>query len=181
MSNCLQLDCNPNIPVPTPTPLPPCEDGERCYELVDAGCVVYTGDALPIVNVDTNDRLDEIINNWAETVEGGTQAISTEETVTATPDGNGTSVAPLKVDVRVSTLPLNLLRVVDYVDDEDEHRVGLEVTLTAETISWILTQITENEDLNEQFCALVRPCLDNACGLPTDLTAEPFEMEEPND
>lgn len=169
MSNCYQLDCNPDIPVPTPTPLPPCPDGEACKEVVDAGCVVYTDEPLPTVNVETNDRLDDIIRKWAQAVLTGTQAVSTGATTTATFQGNGTGVQPLKVNVQLSSRPENLLKVVDEVDETSVHRVGLEVLLTDEIIASIITRIIASETLNLQFCELVRPCLDNACRLATDL------------
>lgn len=175
MSNCLQPDCNPDIPVPTPTPLPPCEDGEACDEVVDAGCVVYTNEPLTFVNVDTNDRLNDIIRKWAETVEGGTQAVSTEDTITAAIGGNGTSVAPLQVDVQVSANSDNLLQVVDYTQDS-VHYTGLEVLLTNEIISRILTMIAGDVDLNVQFCNIVKPCLSDACNLATDLIVTPEEI-----
>lgn len=172
MSNCLQLDCNPDIPVPTPTPLPPCEDGEACKEVADAACVVYTNEPLPFVNVDTNDRLNDIIRKWAQTTEGGTQAISTANTLSATLTGNGTSIDPLNVDVQVSTNPDNILGIVDYTQDT-VHYTGLEVILTNEIIAAILTKIAGNPELNQQFCDLVTPCLDNACNLATDLEVTP--------
>lgn len=168
MSTCYPLDCSENIPVPTPTPLPPCEEGEACGEVVDAGCVVYTNEALPFVNVETNDRLNDIIRKWAETTESETQAIATLDTETTELAGNGTSVSPLEVHVVVSEHAENLLEVVDYTE-ASVHYTGLEVRLTSELISQIITQIIENEDLNAQFCELVRPCLDNSCNLATDL------------
>lgn len=168
MSNCLPLDCSEDVPVPTPTPLPPCEEGEGCDEVVDAECVVYTNEALPFVNVDTNDRLNDIIRKWAETTEGGTQAIATLDTDTMDVEGNGTSVAPLEVSVKVSEHADNLLEVVDYIV-ESVHYVGLEVLLTDAVIGRLLARIAANEDLNEQFCTLVRPCLNTSCNLATGL------------
>lgn len=169
MSNCYQPDCNPDIPVPTPTPLPPCPEGEPCKEVVDAGCVVYTDEPLPAVNVQTNDRLDDIIRKWAQGVLAGTQAVSTGPTPTATIQGNGTGLQSLQVNVRVSSRPQNLLKVVDEIDESNVQRIGLEVLLTDELVGSILTRIAGNEALNLQFCELVRPCLDNACRIATDL------------
>jgi hypothetical protein len=172
MSNCLHLDCD-DVPVPTPVPLPPCEDGEACKEVTDAGCVVYSDEALPSVNVLTNDRLNDIIRKWAQTVLAGTQAVSKDSTLTANVLGNGTGPTPLKVDVRVSSRPENLLKVVDEVDDTDVQRTGLEVLLTDALVGAILTRIAGSDDLTAQFCDLVRPCLDNACGLATGLEVAP--------
>jgi hypothetical protein len=169
MSNCVPFNCDQDIPVPTPTPLPPCPDGEPCKEVVDAGCVVYTDEPLPAVNVQTNDRLDDIIRKWAQSVLAGTQAVSTDTTPTTTIEGNGTIIQPLKVDVKISSRPQNLLKVVDEIDETNVHRMGLEVLLTNELIASILTMIAGNDTLNQQFCDLVRPCLDNACRLATDL------------
>jgi hypothetical protein len=173
MGNCLHLDCNPDIPVPTPVPLPPCEDGEACKEVTDAGCVVYTNEALPSVNVLTNDRLNDIIRKWAHTVLAGTQAVSKDSTLTTNILGNGTGPMPLKVDVRVSSSPENLLKVVNEVDDTDVLRTGLEVLLTDEVIGLIISRIVASDELTLQFCELVRPCLDNSCGLATGLEATP--------
>jgi hypothetical protein len=172
MSNCLQIDCNPDVPIPTPTPLPPCEEGEACKEVVDAACVVYTNEPLPFVNVDTNDRLNDIIRKWAQGVEGGTQAVSTENTLSATIEGNGSSLNPLNVDVQVSTNPDNILKVVDYTAGST-HYTGLEVILTDEIIAKLFTQIVGNLELNLQFCELVKPCLANACNLATNLNVTP--------
>lgn len=169
MSNCYQPDCNPDIPVPTPTPLPPCEEGEACKEVVDAGCVVYTGEELPAVNVETNDRLDDIIRKWAETTESGTQAIATQQTLTVSFQGSGTSVNPLRGNVRVSGHPQNLLQIVDYVDETSVHRTGLQVQLTKGTIAWILTQIAGDEELKTLFCEIVELCSASSCRIPTNL------------
>lgn len=173
MSSCYQPDCSPNIPVPTPTPLPPCPEGEPCKEVVDAACVVYTGAPLLPVSVDTNDRLDEIIQKWSHTIQSGIQAVARENTLTANMLGNGTGLFPLKVDVRISSRSKNLLKVVNELDEDNVQRTGLEVLLTNELVATILTMIATNEALNMQFCAMVRPCLDNACGLSTGLSAEP--------
>jgi hypothetical protein len=170
MSECLPVDCTPDIPVPMPTPLPPCAEGEACEAVVDAGCVVYTNEPLLPVNVETNDRLNDIIRKWSQAVSAGTQAVSTGNSTTTTLQGNGTGVQPLKVNVQVSSRPENLLKVVDEVDESSVHRVGLEVLLTNELIASLLTKIAGDEALNLQFCELVRPCLDNACRLATDLT-----------
>jgi len=180
MSNCIVPDCDPDIPVPTPVPLPPCEDGEACDEVVDAGCVVYTNEALPFVNVATNDRLNDIIRKWAQTTEGGTQAVSTEGTGTASFEGNGTSVAPLGVHVNVSAHADNMLAVVDYTESS-VHYTGLEVLLTDAIVDRIITRIINNPDLNFQFCELVRPCLESACNLATGLVVEPFEEQSPSE
>lgn len=170
MSNCYQPDCNPDIPVPTPVPLPPCEDGEPCKEVMDAGCVVYTGEALPAVNVETNDRLDDIIRNWAEATEDGTQAISTQQTLSVSFQGTGTGVNPLKANVRVSTHPSNLLQVVDYVDEFSVQRTGLQVKLNESTIAWILTQISGSEELRTLFCEMMELCSASSCKIATNLT-----------
>ncbi len=170
MSNCYQPDCNPDIPVPTPTPLPPCEDGEPCKEVVDAGCVVYTGEELPPVNVETNDRLDDIIRKWSIATEAGTQAISTQQTLSMTPQGTGTGVNPLRMNVRVSTHPENLLQVVDYTDEFNVPRTGLQVQLTTGTIGWILTQIAGSDELKTLFCELIELCSATSCKIATDLT-----------
>jgi hypothetical protein len=129
---------------------------------------VYTNEALPFVNVETNDRLNDIIRKWAQTTEAGTQAIGTLGTLSTIPMGNGTGPSPLKIDVRVSTNPNNILGIVDYTAGST-HYTGLEVILTNEIIAKVLTQIMNDEGLNMQFCELVRPCLDNACNLATDL------------
>lgn len=178
MSNCYQPDCNPDIPVPTPTPLPPCPDGEACGEVVDAACVVYTGEPLFPVSVDTNDRLDEIIQKWSHTIQSGIQAVARDNTVTANMLGNGTGLLPLKVDVRISTRPQNLLKVVNELDESNVQRTGLEVLLNNALVATILNMIANDEALNMQFCALVRPCLENSCGLATNLSAAPIVEEE---
>jgi hypothetical protein len=172
-TNCVSLNCNEDIPVPTPTPLPPCPDGEPCKEVVDAACVVYTGDPLLPVSVDTNDRLDEIIQKWSDTIGSGIQAVARDNTLTAIMQGNGTGLLPLKVDVRISTRPQNLLKVVNELDEASVQRTGLEVLLSNALVASILTMIANDEALNAQFCAMVRPCLDNACGLATGLNVSP--------
>ena len=177
MSNCYQPDCNSDIAVPTPTPLPPCEDGELCKEVVDAGCVVYTGEELPPVGVETNDRLDDIIRKWSETTESGTQAISTQQTLTTTPMGSGLSTYPLKLDVRVSSYPNNLLKVVDYVDEFSVHRTGLQVVLNASAIGSILTQISQNEELRTMFCEIIELCSASSCRIATGLTVSTDDDE----
>lgn len=169
MSNCLQPDCNPDIPVPTPTPLPPCEDGEACKEVMDAGCVVYTNEPLPVVNVDTNDRLNDIIRKWALGVQSGTQAVSTGPTPTTLFAGNGTGLQPLLVNVRISGNAANLLKVVNYTDGNNVQQIGLEVLITDAVIAQLLTQIGNSLELSAQLCELVRPCLDNACSIATEL------------
>lgn len=161
MSNCLPIHCGQNIPVPTPTPLPPCPEGEPCKEVVDAHCVVYTNEPLPAVNVETNDRLNDIIRKWAQAVLEGTQAIAIQPSSTTTTQGNGTYLQPLQVNVRVSSRPQNLLKVVDEVDENNVQRIGLEVLLSDEIIASILTRIIGSDILNLQFCELVKPCLDN--------------------
>jgi len=161
MSNCVPVNCNQDVPVPTPTPLPPCPEGEPCKDVVDAHCVVYTNEPLPPVNVETNDRLNDIIRKWAQGVQAGTQAVSTGTTSTTSIQGNGTVLQPLQVDVRVSSRPQNLLRVVNEVDENNVQRIGLEVLLSDEIIASILTQIIGSDALTLQFCNLVKPCLDN--------------------
>jgi hypothetical protein len=170
MSNCYQPDCNSDIPVPTPTPLPPCEDGEACKEVVDANCVVYTGEELLPVGVETNDRLDDIIRKWSEATEAGTQAISTQQTLTTAPTGSGLGTNPLRLDVRVSAYPNNLLKVVDYTDEFSVHRTGLQVVLDAAAIGSILTQISQSEELRTLFCEVVELCSANSCKIATNLT-----------
>jgi hypothetical protein len=152
-----------------PTPLPPCEDGESCKEVVDANCVVFTGDPLDPINVETNDRLTSILQKWAETVASNTQAISTQSTLTATFQGNGTGVNPLKANVLVSSYPLNLLKVVDYVDENSVHRTGLQVVLSTSDVSQLLTKIAENESLRIQFCSIIASCTADVCSIATDL------------
>jgi hypothetical protein len=173
MNNCYQPDCNPNIPVPTPTPLPPCEDGEPCREVTDAACVVYTGAPLLPVNVETNDRLDEIIQKWSNTIHAGIQAVARLDTTSTLINGNGTGLLPLKVDVRISTRPENLLKIVNELDEDNVQRTGLEVILTDEIINKIVTRLVESPALNMQFCELIRSCLENACGIATSLTVAP--------
>jgi hypothetical protein len=153
----------------TPTPLPPCADGEACKEVVDASCVVFTGDPLDPVNVETNDRLTSILQKWAETVASNTQAISTQQTLTTTFQGNGTGASPLMTNVRVSTYPPNLLQVVDYVDEFSVHRTGLQVVLTTEALSSMLTKIAESESLRTQFCSIIASCTADVCSIATDL------------
>jgi hypothetical protein len=149
--------------------LPPCEEGEACGEVVDAGCVVYTGEALPAVNVEPNERLDDIIRGWAETTASGTQAIATQQTLTVAPQGSGTSVNPLRMNVRVSSHPENLLQVVDYVDETSVQRTGLQVKLNMSTVLWILTQIAQNEELKTMFCEVVELCSASSCRIATNL------------
>lgn len=169
MSNCYQPDCNPDIPVPTPTPLPPCEDGEACKEVTDANCVVYTGEDLPPVNVETNDRLDDIIRKWSIATESGTQAISTQQSLTVSFQGTGTGVSPLMANVKVSTHPSNLLQVVNYTDEFNVQRTGLQVLLNASVIGSILTQITQNEELKTLFCEMMDLCSASSCKIATNL------------
>lgn len=173
MSNCYQPDCNPNIPVPTPTPLPPCEGGEPCREVTDAACVVYTGEPLLPVNVETNDRLDEIIQKWSNTIQSGIQAVARLDTPSTLINGNGTGLLPLKVDVRISTRPDNILKIVNELDETNVQRTGLEVILTDEIIAKLITRLVESTELNMQFCELIRPCLESACGIATSLSVQP--------
>jgi hypothetical protein len=174
MSNCQPINCNQDVPVPIPVPLPPCPDGESCNEVVDAHCVVYTNEPLPPVNVQTNDRLNDIIRKWSQGVLAGTQAVSTGVTPTTTIEGNGTSLQPLKVDVQVSSRPENLLTIVNEVDQQGIQRTGLEVVLTDAVVASILTRILQSDTLSLQFCELIRPCLDNSCGIATGLQVQPI-------
>lgn len=174
MSNCQPINCNQNIPVPTPVPLPPCPDGEPCNEVIDAHCVVYTNEPLPPVNVQTNDRLNDIIRKWSQGILAGTQAVSTGTTTTTTIQGNGTILQPLQIDARLSSHPQNLLQVVDGPDENGVQRTGLEVALTDEIVAAILTRIQQSDTLSLQFCELIRPCLDNSCGIATGLQVQPI-------
>jgi hypothetical protein len=136
---------------------------------VDANCVVFTGDPLDPVNVETNDRLTSILLKWSQTVQSNTQAISTQQTLTTTFQGNGTGASPLKANVRVSTYPLNLLKVVDYVDEHSVQRTGLQVVLSTDDLSLILTQIAQDDSLRTQFCSIIASCTADVCSIATDL------------
>jgi hypothetical protein len=135
--------------------------------------VVYTNEPLPPVNVQTNDRLNDIIRKWSLGVQAGTQAVSTGTTPSTTIQGNGTYLQPLQVDVRVSSSPQNLLRIVDGPDENGVQRTGLEVILTDDMVASILTRILQSDTLSLQFCELIRPCLDNSCGIATGLQVQP--------
>ena len=174
MSNCVPVNCNQDVPVPTPTPLPPCPEGEPCKEVIDAHCVVYTNEPLPPVNVQTNDRLNDIIRKWAQAVLEGTQAIATQPSSTTTLQGNGMYLQPLQVNVRVSSRPQNLLKVVDEVDENNVQRTGLEVLITDAIVTEILNRIIQSDSLSLQFCELIRPCLENTCGIATGLQVQPI-------
>jgi hypothetical protein len=141
--------------------------------VIDAHCVVYTKEPLPAVNVLTNDRLNDIIRKWAQGVLAGTQAVSTAPTITATIAGNGTYLQPLQVNVQISTRPENLLKVVNELDENNVQRTGLEVLITDQLVTEIFNRIIQNDNLNLQFCELIRPCLDNTCGIATNLQVQP--------
>lgn len=49
--------CNP---VPPVNPRPVCEDGEKCDEILDSNCVVYTGPVLDSLNSTTDEKTQEL-------------------------------------------------------------------------------------------------------------------------
>ena len=60
---CGVCNCTSELP---PTPVPVCEDpnAEPCADAVDSQCVIYSGDSLPCIGVDTSNgpiRYDDII------------------------------------------------------------------------------------------------------------------------
>lgn len=70
MSNCSKCgsceDCNcvPNgltTPNYCPSDLPPCPQPSPCNETFDSNCVIYTGEDLPCIGVETGDTVQEII------------------------------------------------------------------------------------------------------------------------
>jgi hypothetical protein len=57
--SCHPHSCNCNNTPPTP---PICNNGEKCEEVIDAGCVEYTGDNIDTFGIVTGDRMDAILN-----------------------------------------------------------------------------------------------------------------------
>lgn len=70
MSNCSKCgkcedcDCVPNgmtTPNYCPSDLPPCPQPSPCNETFDSKCVIYTGEDLPCLGVETGDTVEEVI------------------------------------------------------------------------------------------------------------------------
>jgi len=70
MSNCSKCgsceDCNcvpkgMTTPNYCPSDLPPCPQPSPCNETFDSNCVIYTGEDLPCIGVETGDTVQEII------------------------------------------------------------------------------------------------------------------------
>lgn len=155
MSPCYPVTCQPDIPVPTPTPLPPCEDGEPCAEAMDAGCVIYTNEPLPAVNVQPQDRLNDIIRKWALTVLSQTQAIATAPTNDVVFSGTGLSSSPLAALVKLHPDAHNLIK---------KSAEGLIVKVDLCLLQDLATLINSSAEAHELFCELVAGCASGHCG-----------------
>lgn len=172
MHSCFVEPCMWDSLLNGPDPLPPCQDDNDCEQAVDAGCVVYTNEPLPAIGVLPKDRLNDIIRKWAASVESNTQAIRTIPTSTVLPIGNGTLTAPLQLHAKISSHADNLLKIVDYSQDNVQYQ-GLEVKLTPETIAILLNQILNNEALHQLFCDLITTCGSASCSIPTNMSVIP--------
>lgn len=148
-----------HIPAVLPEPAA-CENPEPCTEVILAQCVAYEDEPLPIIGVDTHDRLNIIIKQLAAMVGSTTQAIDTEDTNTVDLTGNGTSNDKLKADVKVDPVSGNLIQVGVN---------GLSVVLDKDAVMTVLNLVKNNADLQSLFCELVSNCGSQVCGIISGL------------
>lgn len=139
----------------------PCLNGESCAELIDAGCVNYTGKPLVNINVNPKDRLDEILVKL--NVNHTSTGTIVNDTNSITHVGTGLNSDPLILSVKIdSVITGNLL-----IETND----GLKVQLTKGVILSMFQAIEYDADLQNAFCSLVSNCAGNSCGIPTSITA----------
>lgn len=147
--------------IPTELPEPAaCEDPEPCPEVVLAQCVAYEDEPLPIIGVNTHDRLNTIIKKLGVMASSTTQAIDIQDTNTVDLTGNGTSGAKLKADVKVDPVSGNLIKMGAN---------GLSVLLDKDAVALILNIVRNNADLQTVFCELVSNCGSQVCGIISGL------------
>ena len=76
----MSCNCNSNNTDSTITTPPPCINGEPCEEVIDAGCVEYTGANISSLNILKGDRVDTILNKLS--VNSTTQNIAVNDSAT---------------------------------------------------------------------------------------------------
>lgn len=163
-SPCPACSCDPT-PVPNPEPIPIiCPDPEPCDNLQDVACVVYTGEDLPCIPANTDDRLDVIlqaINDKLCNIAAG--GLYTNDTNCISLSGDGTQGNPLEATPIIDGDPDNILECGDN---------GLTVVIDEDVILNILNIITGSTTLSQMFCTMVQNCGNATCGLNTNLQVE---------
>ena len=161
-SPCPACSCNPT-PVPNPEPIPiVCPDPEPCDNLQDVACVVYTGNDLPCIPANTDDRLDiilEAINDKLCNIAAG--GLYTNDTDCIALSGDGTQGDPLEATPIIDPSVDNILECGPD---------GLMVSVNNEAvITTILNTIMNSTVLSQIFCSMVQGCANATCGANTNL------------
>ena len=79
----------------------------------------------------------------------------------------------IEEDARDISSAVTVIALDTEAHDQKEYNLT-GAALSYEEVAAILTKILQSDTLSLQFCELIRPCLDNSCGIATGLQVQPI-------